>query len=726
MKNNRRLLLAAFLLSLLFVLAPSAYAASDVDITVPARIDIKINADGSNQVIYPDEASWEIENNNLVELYFYDIEVTAHGGWSLVPWEAEIPADTKQLSMKLNGTALRSPENTPLDIIIDKKQTKGVTLESRSGVWNQSLSAYAFSFEYLFDLGRDMFDLTYDTGGGTLTEGESENNVFNGDQVTLPSASWPTPEYSFVGWEDSDGNIWSAGDSYTMPIGDTTLTAKWSKNKYTLTYDTRSIGDELLPVTEYYGTAIALPSTFDVANQFAGWRDESGNIHQAGSKFTITQNSKLTAVWLATIYFDTNGSPNTADSITAEVGTDITLPGCLWSDNTYALINWAGTHNSVKPRQAYTVPAGGETLIAQWDETMLKTGANINSAVPSGAKAVIFTDAIAPSGAELTDVSIQQNETIMAWLNGTTWYISTQDAGRKVYANSKSSTMFRKKSSLTSITADKLDTSNCTAMDDMFYDCSSLTDLDVSSWDVSKVVTMGRMFYNCSKLATLDLSSWKAKEIVYMHEMFSGCSVLTALDLSYWDVSKVRSLQYAFANCKKLQTLDLTGWKPTSTLTNLSNTFIYCTALTSLDLSGWNVTKVTTMNSTFKNCYELGTLTLTGWKTSSVTDLSYVFCNSPKIRVLDISGFDMTNVTTMNTWFNENRALEQVTVGKNFKLVGSNGPFQLPESKNITGADGYWYNSAGVAYSRDKIPAGVADTYYAAKRLVPQTETTAE
>ena len=112
-------------------------------------------------------------------------------------------------------------------------------------------------------------------------------------------------------------------------------------------------------------------------------------------------------------------------------------------------------------------------LYANYEEVSytLETGIEFNRHIPNSAQTIQFTDEEAPDGAVLTDVSEKKNGSVVAWMDDTshTWYISTQQEGKKVQFNKDSSSMF--------------------------YGCSDMTTLDVSHFDTSKVTDMSCMFY---------------------------------------------------------------------------------------------------------------------------------------------------------------------------------------------------------------------------------------
>ncbi|HIT52158.1 MAG TPA: BspA family leucine-rich repeat surface protein [Candidatus Aveggerthella excrementigallinarum] len=277
--------------------------------------------------------------------------------------------------------------------------------------------------------------------------------------------------------------------------------------------------------------------------------------------------------------------------------------------------------------------------------------------------------------------------------------------------------MFRDCSSLTALDLSNFDTSDVTSMIWMFYNCSSLTALDLSSFDTSNVTDMLLMFSDCSNLTSLDLSNFDTSSVTRMHDMFGGCSSLTALDISSFDTSSVTDMGFMFYHCSSLTSLDLSNFD-TSDVTSMIWMFINCSSLTSLDLSNFDTSSVTDMGGMFWNCSSLASLDLSSFDTSNVTDMRHMFDGCSSLASLDLSSFDTSSVTDMGGmfWiFNGCSSLTEISFGVwSAKLAAE---LEQPDS-SISGADGYWYNSAGKAFKPVDIPTDVADTYYASKLLV--------
>lgn len=226
-------------------------------------------------------------------------------------------------------------------------------------------------------------------------------------------------------------------------------------------------------------------------------------------------------------------------------------------------------------------------LYANYEEVSytLETGKEFNKHIPNSAQTIQFTDEEAPEGAVLTDVSEKKNGSVVAWMDETshTWYISTQQEGKKVQFNKDCSHMFES-SRAKALDLSNIDTSNVTNMGYMFDDCPRLTTLDLSSFDTSKVTWMYNMFNYCFNLTTLDVSQFDTSNVTDMGNMFNNCSSLTTLDVSRFNTSNVTNMRSMFCNCSSLTTLDVSQFD-TSKVTNMQQMFYGCLSLTTILIS---------------------------------------------------------------------------------------------------------------------------------------------
>ena len=155
--------------------------------------------------------------------------------------------------------------------------------------------------------------------------------------------------YQFTDWYLDDTKY----DFNADVTGDMTLTAKWTANSYTITFDTDG-GSAIDPITQGYGTTIKAPTApTKTGYTFAGW-DRAIPATMPAENMTIKANWTVNQY---TITFDTDGG-STVAPITQDYGTAITAPEAPTKIG-YTFAGW-------NPKIPATVPADNLTITAQW------------------------------------------------------------------------------------------------------------------------------------------------------------------------------------------------------------------------------------------------------------------------------------------------------------------------------------------------------------------------
>ena len=185
------------------------------------------------------------------------------------------------------------------------------------------------------------YTIYFDTAGGSNIGHITQNY---GTAITAPAAPTKTG-YTFTGWDPEL--------PATMPAKVMTVTAQWSINQYTITFNTDG-GSAIAPITQDYGTTINAPAApTKTGYTFIGW----------DSKLPATmpaENVTVTAQWRInqyTITFDTAGG-SAIDPITQNYGTTINAPAAPTKTG-YTFIGWS-------PAIPATMPAENITVTAQW------------------------------------------------------------------------------------------------------------------------------------------------------------------------------------------------------------------------------------------------------------------------------------------------------------------------------------------------------------------------
>lgn len=167
---------------------------------------------------------------------------------------------------------------------------------------------------------------------------------------------------TFGGWytdEDcTDGNEYN----FTAPVTKgMTLTAKWTANSYTITFDTNG-GSAVAPITQDYGTTIKAPAApTKTGYTFMGWNPALPAAMPAGD-MTIKAQWSINRY---TVTFDTGGGSAVAP-ITQDYGTAITAP----ADPTREGYTFMGWDKEIPT----TMPAGDMTITAKWKDSEKPTG----------------------------------------------------------------------------------------------------------------------------------------------------------------------------------------------------------------------------------------------------------------------------------------------------------------------------------------------------------------
>ena len=189
------------------------------------------------------------------------------------------------------------------------------------------------------------YTVTFDTDGGSAVDTQT---IPYGGKAAAPAAP-AKPGYTFAGWE-LDGKAYDFDAPVTENL---TLTANWTVNRYTITFDTDG-GSAIAPITQDYGTAVTTPADpTRTGYTFAGWTPAIPETMPA-------ENLTIKAKWTVnqyTLTFDTDGGSAIAP-ITQDYGTAVTAP----ADPTRTGYTFAGW----TPEIPAAMPAEDLTIKAKW------------------------------------------------------------------------------------------------------------------------------------------------------------------------------------------------------------------------------------------------------------------------------------------------------------------------------------------------------------------------
>ena len=218
----------------------------------------------------------------------------------------------------------------------------------------------------------NTYTVTFDANGGTVSP--TSNNATYGSSFALPT---PTRTgYTFAGW--SNGSITYTDSSVIWSTAsNTTLTAKWTINTYTVTFNANGGSGAPSSQTKTYGTTLTLSSTIPTRTgyTFLGWATSSSATsasYSAGGSYTNNSSVTLYAVWSInkyTISYNANGGSGAPSSQTKTHGTTLTLSSTIPTRTGYTFLGWSTSSTATTS----THSAGGSytsnsstTLYAVW------------------------------------------------------------------------------------------------------------------------------------------------------------------------------------------------------------------------------------------------------------------------------------------------------------------------------------------------------------------------
>ena len=283
-----------------------------------------------------------------------------HGSVTVTDSNGDMGAAWEKFCGNLSGGTFYGPVTTECHVS-GGTYYDGLTLEKNAKLSGQPMNTGA-------DI-NDKTNIPNPTGTPvTVTYDYGERGGIYAKQIVQAGEKAVKPDdpkvngLTFGGWytdEDcTDGNEYN----FTAPVTKgMTLTAKWTANSYTITFDTNG-GSAVAPITQDYGTAIAAPANpTREGYTFMGWNPVLPATMPA-------ENMTIKAQWSInqyTVTFDTGGG-STVAPITQDYGTAITAP----ADPTrggYTFIGW----DKAIPA---TMPAENMTITAKWKDSEKPTG----------------------------------------------------------------------------------------------------------------------------------------------------------------------------------------------------------------------------------------------------------------------------------------------------------------------------------------------------------------
>ena len=222
----------------------------------------------------------------------------------------------------------------------------------------------------------ENYAITYNTAGGSTPEATFTKQL--GQSFTVAAAPTKTG-HTFTGWSDGT-TIVNPGVTYNVSTSPVTLTAQWSTDVYTVSYDPNGgSGSAIANVSYTFGAnAISLPTVGDLTRSnftFAGW-SETPTGTSVGATYTPTISRTLYVVWTVSQYLVTysgNGGTPSAASATYSAGSSpLVLPTATRANFTFQGWYSAATDGVLLGLAGATyAPASATTIYARWIQDSL-------------------------------------------------------------------------------------------------------------------------------------------------------------------------------------------------------------------------------------------------------------------------------------------------------------------------------------------------------------------
>jgi len=543
---------------------------------------------------------------------------------------------------------------------------------------------------------RPVFGVYFQTNGGTPCQTQL---VEEGSLASQPTTS--KTGYTFVEWDYN----------FATPITDeTTISAAWTPNKYSLTYDANG---GVLDETEYTATfdsAYTLAVPTKEGHTFLGWyidetkiADENG---QSLENWTILEDKTATAKWSINSYTVTISLPNSGagtvtGSGTYQYGSSVTVTASE-PNLGYQYIGWHNEEELVSESKTYTftMPATNVTVVAKYivrDEisnfnfTSTLTTCNITGVKDKTVSEIVVPDYVTNIGQYAFSASNSLESVTIG--NGVTSIgdnaFSSCNNLETVYWNATDCTsagsydypIFKNCSKLTTVVIGN----NVTTLPSYaFSNCNSLTSITIP--DSVKSIG-GNAFSYCNNLETV---YWNATDCTsagsYNSPIFGNRSKLTTVVIG----NNVTTIpHYAFYNCSSLTSVTIGN-----SVTSIGGyAFYYCSSLISITIPN----SVTSIGyEAFSGCSSLTNITIS----DSVTSIgSYAFGGCIGLKEVHISNiaswcgisfgsYDANPLYYAHNLYLNDTLITDLEIPNGVTSVGSNSFYGCSSLTSITIGDG--------------------------------------
>lgn len=213
------------------------------------------------------------------------------------------------------------------------------------------------------------YTIKYSANGGS--DVPSSQTKWHGESLKL-STTKPTREgYSFKNWKGSNGDTYASGAT-TNYNGNLTLTAQWTAQTYTISYNANGGTGAPSSQTKVHGESLKLSTTKPTRTgySFKNWLGSNGDYYASGATTSYNGNLTLTAQWEAqkyTLTFNANGGNVSTSTKTVTYDSAYgTLPTPTRTG--YTFNGWYTSKTEGTQVKSSDTCKGNATVYAHWTE----------------------------------------------------------------------------------------------------------------------------------------------------------------------------------------------------------------------------------------------------------------------------------------------------------------------------------------------------------------------
>ena len=227
------------------------------------------------------------------------------------------------------------------------------------------------------------YTVTFNSNGGSAVASQT---VASGGKATKPTNPTRTG-YTFAGWL-LNAKTYNFNSAVTKDI---TLYAKWTRNTYTVTFDSNGGSSVASTIKEHGATIGTLPTPTRTGYTLTGWYTAKTGGNKISNSTIITKNITYYAHWTKkkyTVTFDANVGSSVA-SMTREHGATIgTLPTSTRTG--YTLVGWYTAKTGGDKISSSTTVTADVTYYAHWTKNNYTVTFNSNGGSAIASQTVAY------------------------------------------------------------------------------------------------------------------------------------------------------------------------------------------------------------------------------------------------------------------------------------------------------------------------------------------------